>query len=166
MKKIIFLFLMFSGIVFAEWKEEWEYGIHHNNYGLTFHDFTVYGAADSSQLTVSITTDIGSGSSSVTIFNKQIKNRNKYFLLITSDADTYSYDIFKKDIESGAIRVENVDGQRGNNLTKILASTNVIVLGLYNDKFGVLDIFLLKDLREAIKQKLGNSDWYKYNFND
>ena len=135
MKKIIFLFLMFSCIVFAEWKEEWEYGIHHNNYGLTFHDFTVYGAADSSQLTVSITTDIGSGSSSVTIFNKQIKNRNKYFLLITSDADTYSYDIFKKDIESGAIRVENVDGQRGNNLTKILASTNVIVLGLYNDKF-------------------------------
>lgn len=166
MKKIIFLFLIFSCIVFAEWKEEWEYGIHHNNYGLTFHDFTVYGAADSSQLTVSITTDIGSGSSSVTIFNKQIKNRNKYFLLITSDADTYSYDIFKKDIESGAIRVENVDGQRGNNLTKILASTNVIVLGLYNDKFGVLDIFLLKDLREAIKQKLGNSDWYKYNFND
>lgn len=166
MKKIIFLFLMFSAIVFAEWKEEWEYGIHHNNYGLTFHDFTVYGAADSSQLTISITTDIGSGSSSVTIFNKQIKNRNKYFLLITSDADTYSYDIFKKDIESGAIRVENVDGQRGNNLTKILASTNVIVLGLYNDKFGVLDIFLLKDLREAIKQKLGNSDWYKYNFND
>ena len=166
MKKIIFLFLMFSCIVFAEWKEEWEYGIHHNNYGLTFHDFTVYGAADSSQLTVSITTDIGSGSSSVTIFNKQIKNRNKYFLLITSDADTYSYYIFKKDIESGAIRVENVDGQRGNNLTKILASTNVIVLGLYNDKFGVLDIFLLKDLREAIKQKLGNSDWYKYNFND
>ena len=166
MKKIIFLFLMFSCIVFAEWKEEWEYGIHHNNYGLTFHDFTVYGAADSSQLTVSITTDIGSGSSSVTIFNKQIKNRNKYFLLITSDADTYSYDIFKKDIESGAIRVENVDGQRGNNLTKILASTNVIVLGLYNDKFWVLDIFLLKDLREAIKQKLGNSDWYKYNFND
>lgn len=166
MKKIIFLFLMFSCIVFAEWKEEWEYGIHHNNYGLTFHDFTVYGAADSSQLTVSITTDIGSGSSSVTIFNKQIKNRNKYFLLITSDADTYSYDIFKKDIESGTIRVENVDGQRGNNLTKILASTNVIVLGLYNDKFGVLDIFLLKDLREAIKQKLGNSDWYKYNFND
>ena len=166
MKKIIFLFLIFSCIVFAEWKEEWEYGIHHNNYGLTFHDFTVYGAADSSQLTISITTDIGSGSSSVTIFNKQIKNRNKYFLLITSDADTYSYDIFKKDIESGAIRVENVDGQRGNNLTKILASTNVIVLGLYNDKFGVLDIFLLKDLREAIKQKLGNSDWYKYNFND
>ena len=164
MKKIIFL--IFSAVVFAEWKEEWEYGIHHNNYGLTFHDFTVYGAADSSQLTVSITTDIGSGSSSVTIFNKQIKNRNKYFLLITSDADTYSYDIFKKDIESGAIRVENVDGQRGNNLTKILASTNVIVLGLYNDKFGVLDIFLLKDLREAIKQKLGNSDWYKYNFND
>lgn len=166
MKKIIILFLIFSAVVFAESEEtfpKWEYSIHHNSYGITFHDFTVHGIG-SSQLSISITMDIGSGYSSVTIFNEQIKSRNKYSLLVTSDTDSYSYDIFKKDIEKGAIRIENTDGrQRGNNLTKILVSANII--GLYDDKMeNVLDFFILKDLKETIKQKLENSDWYKYNF--
>ena len=159
MKKIISLFLIFSGVVFAEW----QYGIHHNSHGVTFHDFTVYGV-DSSQLTVSITTDIGSGSSSVTIFNDKIKTRNKYSLLVLTDTEVYTYNVFKKDIENGAIRVENADGQRGNNLTKILVSDKMV--SLYNDKLGVFDVFLLEGLKETIKQKLGNSDWYKSNFNN
>lgn len=161
MKKIIFLFLIFSAIVFAEW----QYSISHNNYGVMFNEFTVFDSDTSSQLTVSMTTDIGSGYSSVTIFNEQIKNRNKYYLFVLSDTDAYTYNVFKKDIENGAIRVENTDGRRGNNLTKMLISARAV--GLLNNKTEeLLAFFDLEGLKEIIEQKLGNSDWYKNKINE
>ena len=162
MKKIILLFLMFSAIVFAEW----EYSIHHNDYGVMFNDFTVYDYETASQLTVGVTLDIGLGYCGIHIFNDKIKIRNNYALYIKTSDDYVKYNIFKKDIENKVIRIQNLDEyNRGDRLIKMLISAEMLELH-NNDTGKLLATFDLEGLKEIIEQKLGNSDWYKHKLND
>lgn len=160
MKKIIILFLMFASIVFAEWK----YGISHNDYGKTFHDFTVYDIERESIFQFSVTTDIYPGYSSILISNDKIKKNAKLSLSILDNSDDLvDYKIYKEDIKNGLIGIHSAD--RGDTLTKMLVSAQVVML--YNDSKGeLLAFFDLEGLKEILDKKLGNSDWYKYKLND
>ena len=165
MKKIIFLFLIFSAVAFTEW----EYSIRHNDYGVKFNEFTVYSIEDNSQLTVAITTDIHPGFSVVAIFNDKIKAKNNISLIIVNNVeeeDYFKYSVFKKDIENGAIRVRNLDNyNRGDSLTKMLLSAQAVML-FNDDTEEVLTSFISLGLKEIIEKKLGNSYWYKYKINE
>ena len=163
MKKIISLFLIFSAMLFAKW----EYGIHHNQYGVNWHDFTVYDTETKSKLQVSITTDVGNGFSSVRIYNYNIKENDSLFLHIKDNSgDTMDYSIFEKDIEDEIIGIHDANNySRGITLTKILVSAQSVDL-YNNDTDEILATFDLEGLKEIIEKKLGNSYWYKYKLND
>ena len=163
MKKIIFLFLIFSSVVFAEW----QYGIHHNEYGVNWHDFTVYDNETKSKLQVSITTDVRNGFSSVRIYNDNIKENDSLFLYIKDNSgDTMDYSVFKKDVTNEIIGIHDANSyNRGITLTKLLISAQSVELYNKNtDK--TLAKFDIRGLKEIIEKKLGNSYWYKYELND
>lgn len=162
MKKIIFLFLMFSAIVFAEW----HYGISHNEHGVNFHDFTVYDIKTESELTVGITLDFSRGFSSTVIYNDSVKENDDLLLLIKDNSgDIMEYQIFEKDIEDGWIGIQNSDNyNRGNTLIKILVSAQSVEL-YNNDTDKTLAFFDFKGLKQIIEKKLGNTYWYKYELN-
>ena len=163
MKKIIFLFLIFSAVVFAEW----QYGIHHNEYGVNWHDFTVYDNETKSKLQVSITTDVRNGFSSVRIYNDNIKENDSLFLYIKDNSgDTMDYSVFKKDVTNEIIGIHDANSyNRGITLTKLLISAQSVELYNKNtDK--TLAKFDIRGLKEIIEKKLGNSYWYKYELND
>ena len=163
MKKIIFLFLIFSAIVFAEW----QYSIHHNEYGINWHDFTVYDNETKSKLQVSITTDVRNGFSSVRIYNDNIKENDSLFLYIKDNSgDTMDYSVFKKDIKNEIIGIHDANSyNRGITLTKLLVSAQSVEL-YNNDTSKTLATFDTKGLKEIIEKKLGNSYWYKYELNN
>lgn len=147
MKKIIFLFLIFSAIVFAEWK----YGIHHNEYGVNWHDFTVYDNETKSKLQVSITTDVRNGFSSVRIYNDNIKENDSLFLYIKDNfGDTMDYSVFKKDIKNEIIGIHDANSyNRGITLTKLLVFAQSVEL-YNNDTSKTLATFDTKGLKEII----------------
>lgn len=159
MKKIIILFLMFSAIVFAEWK----YGITHNEHGVNFHEFAVYDSETYSLLIVSVSLDVGNGFSVVEIYNDDVKKNDNLKLYIKDNSDdTMNYSIFKNDIEDGRIAIQNLDRyNRGDTLTKILVSAQSVEL-YDGDTYDTLSTFNLKGLEQILEKKLGNSDWYKY----
>ncbi|TKZ35658.1 hypothetical protein [Brachyspira catarrhinii] len=163
MKKIIILFLMFSAIVFAEW----QYGMHHNEYGINWHDFTVYDNDTKSKFQVSVTTDVGNGFSSVRIYNDNIKENNNLFLYIKDNSgNIMDYSIFKKDIKNEIIGIHDANNySRGITLTKLLVSAQSVEL-YNNDTEEILATFDTKGLKEILQKRLGNSYWYKYKLND
>ncbi|WP_432633289.1 hypothetical protein [Brachyspira sp.] len=163
MKKIIFLFLIFSAIVFAEW----QYSIVPNDNGVNFHRFTVFDYESNSAMTVDITYKERFSNAGIIIFNDDVKENDKLDLyLLDNSGDYISYSVFDKDIKDGFIVIENLDGNgRGTSLIKLLVSSQSVVL--YNKNTAeILATFNLKGLKQILKKKIGNSYWYKYELND
>ena len=163
MKKIIFLFLIFSAVVFAEW----QYSIVHNEHGVNFHRFVVFDYETNSAITVDITYEGKFSHAGVIIFNDNVKEDDKLDLYIVDNSGDYiTYSVFDKDIKNGIIAIENLDGNgRGTSLIKLLVFNKAVAL--YNkDADEILATFNLKGLKQILKKKIGNSDWYKSNFND
>lgn len=163
MKKIIFLFLIFSCIVFAEW----EYSMLPNKYGANFHRFTVFDYKINSRLTVNVSLVSFGGHAGVKIYNDNVKESDNLSLYIVDNSgDSMNYTIFNKDIENGYISVENLDGfDRGMSLIKLLLSSQYVEL-FSNDAGKRLATFDTKGLKQILEKKLGDSYWYKYKLND
>ena len=163
MKNIIFLFLILSAIVFAEW----QYNIVHNEHGVNFHRFVVFDYETNSAITVDITYDGEFSNAGVIIFNDEVKENDKLDLYIIDNSGNHiTYSVFDKDIRNGIIAIENLDGNgRGTNLIKLLVSNQTATL--YNKNTNeILANFNLKGLKQILKKKIGNSYWYKYELND
>lgn len=159
MKKIIFLFLIFSAVVFAKW----EISTLHTDDGETGITFTTYDYENKSVLNVFVYLDEYPGHSSVGIGNERIEAGDDLSLIIEdNEGDTINYNIFRGDIIENMVVTHDI--KRGNNLTKMLYNGKHAVL-YNNDTDELLASFDLKGLQKVIKKHAGSSYWYRYILN-
>ena len=161
MKKIIFLFLIFSAIVFAEWKVS--AGSSDNGTEIATL-FTTYDYETKSFLSIGVVLEDYDGYSFIMIGNKKMMEEY-YFTLIIKDneGDTIDYRFADGNIyEQGKAFIGS---KQGNLLTKMLYKGQSAIL-YNNDTDEVLASFDLKGLQKVMKKHVGSSYWYKYKLND
>ena len=160
MKKIIFLFLMFSAIVFAEWKVS-AGSSDDGTEVATF--FTTYDYETESFLSIGVVLEDYDGYSFIMIKNKKMME-NDYLTLIIKDneGDTINYQFTDGDIyeQGGAF----IGSKQGDLLTKMLYKGQSAIL-YNNDTDEVLASFDLKGLQKVMKKHVGSSSWYRYKLN-
>ena len=159
MKKIIILFLMFSAIVFAEWKVS----TLHTDDGETGITFTTYDYENKSVLNVFVYLEEYPGHSSIGIGNKRIKTGDDLSLIIEdNEGDNINYQFTDGDIyeQGGAF----IGSKQGDLLTKMLYKGQSAIL-YNNDTDEVLASFDLKGLQKVMKKHVGSSSWYRYKLN-
>lgn len=158
MKKIIFLFLMFSGIVFAKW----EVGTGYLTSGEPITTFTTYDLEESGSyidIGVSVEYDI----SVFTIGHNLIKKGDPLYLIITDNEDNdINCQFYSDDVENREIRVPV---KRSSILTKMIYNgKSAILVNTKTDK--ILALFDLSGIKQIMEKHVGNSYWYKYKLND
>ena len=156
MKKIIILFLIFSAVVFAEWKV-----------ASSFFDkdpITVFATADlenSSIIAIGVSVE-SLGYSIVIISNNEIKEGDDLMLIITDNGDNDIYcNFYPADIVDESIQVSP---SRASVLTQMLY--NGKSAKLYDSDNELLATFDLSGIKEIMQKHVGSSYWYKYKLND
>lgn len=161
MKKIIFLFLIFSAVVFAKW----EVGTLHTD-NETATTFTTYDNKTESLLSIAVVLEDYDGYSFVFIKNYKIKEDDNLMLVIKDDdGDTINYSIYSGDIkEEGMAFIFGEDAKRGNLLTKMLHKGQSAKL--YNNNTDeLLATFDLKGIKQIMQKNIGYSYWYRTKLN-
>ena len=156
MKKIIFLFLMFSAVVFAKW----DVGTAYTEDGKTATTFTTSETKTESSLIISVVLEGSDGYSSVNIKNKDIKRGDNLRLDIRDRAgNLVVYNVFSSDIRAGEILIIDRQTDRSDRLVKMLLSGQSAKL--YNNE-ELYAAFNLKQIKKFMRKNVGFSDWYKY----
>ncbi|TXJ46575.1 hypothetical protein EPJ70_00050 [Brachyspira aalborgi] len=159
MKKIIFLFLMFSAIVFAKW----EVGTSYTTGGDTITTFTTYDIMDEAMMLIGVNIE-GLGYSVITIhLSYKIKKYDNLVLIVTDKEDNdINCRFHKDDIENYGIRMT---AGRSAVLTKMLYNGKfAILVNTKTDK--ILASFDLSGIKQIMEKHVGKSYWYKYKLND
>ena len=156
MKKIIFLFLIFSAVVFAKW----DVGTAYTEDGKTATTFTTSETKTESSLIISVVLEGSDGYSSVNIRNKDIKRGDNLRLDIRDRAgNLVVYNVFSSDIREGEILIIDRQTDRSDRLVKMLLSGQSAKL--YNNE-ELYAAFNLKQIKKFMRKNVGFSDWYKY----
>lgn len=156
MKKIIFLFLIFSAVVFAKW----DVGTAYTEDGKTATTFTTSETETESSLIISVVLEGSDGYSSVNIKNKDIKRGDNLRLDIRDRAgNLVVYNVFSSDIREGEILIIDRQTDRSDRLVKMLLSGQSAKL-YNNEELSVT--FNLKQIKKFMRKNVGFSDWYKY----
>ena len=156
MKKIIFLFLIFSAVVFAKW----DVGTAYTEDGKTATTFTTSETKTESSLIISVVLEGSDGYSSVNIKNKDIKRGDNLRLDIRDRAgNLVVYNVFSSDIRAGEILIIDRQTDRSDRLVKMLLSGQSAKL--YNNE-ELYAAFNLKQIKKFMRKNVGFSDWYKY----
>lgn len=156
MKKIIFLFLIFSAVVFAKW----DVGTAYTEDGKTATTFTTSETKTESSLIISVVLEGSDGYSSVNIKNKDIKRGDNLRLDIRDRAgNLVVYNVFSSDIREGEILIIDRQTDRSDRLVKMLLSGQSAKL--YNNE-ELYAAFNLKQIKKFMRKNVGFSDWYKY----
>ena len=164
MKKIIFLFLIFSAMLFAKW----QVGTAYTKNGEPLTTFTTYDLGDSgAYILIGVNVD-SLGYSVIAIFHGDIQKGDNLILVITDNEgndinSTFHSDDFKSD-DMGCYGI-NVPSNRASVLTKMLYNGKTAVLkNRYTDE--TLAKFDLKGIKQVMQKHVGKSYWYKYKLND
>lgn len=156
MKKIIFLFLMFSAMLFAKW----EVGTSYTEDGKTASTFTTSEAKTESSLIISVVLEGSDGYSFINIKNKDIKKGDNLKLDIRDRAgNPVIYNIFRGDIKDGEVLIIDRQTDRSDRLVRMLMSG--ISAKLYNNE-ELSATFNLNKLKKFMRKNVGFSGWYKY----
>ncbi|WP_288680015.1 hypothetical protein [uncultured Brachyspira sp.] len=156
MKKIIFLFLMFSAMLFAKW----EVGTSYTEDGKTASTFTTSEAKTESSLIISVVLEGSDGYSFINIKNKDIKKGDNLKLDIRDRAgNPVIYNIFRGDIKDGEVLIIDRQTDRSDRLVKMLLSGQSAKLYNSNELSAT---FNLNKLKKFMRKNVGFSDWYKY----
>ena len=160
MKKIIFLFLMFSATVFGKW----EVGTSYTKNGEPLTTFTTYDLEGNySSILIGVNVDYN-GYSVITIEHYQIKKGDDSIVLIVTDneGNDINCQFHSDDIKDYHI---NMIVGRSSVLTKILYNGKSAVLKYrYTDE--TLATFDLRGIKQIMEKHVGSSYWYKYKLND
>lgn len=162
MKKIIFLFLMFSGIVFAKW----EVGTSYTVGGDPLTIFITYDLEGSHYIDYIAYILIGvnvnsSGYSVITIFHENIEERDNLVLIVTdNEGNDMRCTFHDDDIEDYQIRMT---AGRSTVLTKMLYNGKSAKL---MKNFKPIAKFDLKGIKQVMQKHVGSSYWYEYKLND
>ena len=160
MKKIIFLFLMFSVVVFGEWEVGTDYTTG-GDYPIT--TFITYDNTNEAYVGIGVNVD-GTGFSVVTIhISYKIKKEDDLVLIITdNEGNDMQCNFYEDDIYDDCI---NIPSGRSTVLTKMLYNGKSAIL--INKKTGeTLATFDLSGIKQVMQKHVGNSYWYKYKLND
>ena len=157
MKKIIFLFLMFSVIAFAKWEVE----ISYTTDGDVMTEFVTYDLENqSSYIGIGVNVE-GSGFSTVTIFHEDIESRDSIVLIIAdNEGNDMNCNFHSDDVEDYGIRVPV---KRASVLTKMLYNGKSAKL---MKNFKPIATFDLSGIKQIMRKHVGSSYWYKYKLND
>ncbi|WP_157148299.1 hypothetical protein [Brachyspira pilosicoli] len=161
---VFFIFSVFSISLFAKW----EVGIEGNLMIIANGDMK-----NISLLAIAVDTTIADDWSSVynkyqiaavVLYSDKIKIENDYTLRIKKKSNNYiTYSVTPDDIVKEddsiyiGIGVNTENGVRANNLIKILLDS--VSVELYDDDI-LLGNYNLKGLQEALKENLGDTEWY------
>lgn len=159
MKKIIFLFLIFSAVVFAKW----EVGTGYLTSGEPITTFTTYDLEEgSSSIIIGVNVE-GLGSSAIAILHYKIKEGDNLVLIVTdNDGSDITCRFHEDDIKDYKI---DVWSDRSSVLTKTLYNgKSAILKNRYTDE--TLAKFDLKGIKQVMQKHVGSSYWYKYKLND
>lgn len=159
MKKIIFLFLMFSAMLFAKW----EVGTGYLTSGEPITTFTTYDLEES-EAYILIGVNVNYSYSVITIEHYQIEKGDDSIVLIVTDNDgsDITCRFHEDDIKDYHI---NMIAGRSSVLTKMLYNGKSAVLkNIYTDE--IMAKFDLKGIKQIMQKHVGNSYWYKYKLND
>ena len=157
MKKIIFLFLIFSATVFGKWEVETSYATD----GGTMKEFVTYDLANqSSSIGIGVNVE-GNGFSIVTIVHEDIEIEDSLILIITdNEGNDINYDFHSDDVEDYGIIVPS---DRATVLTKTLYNGKSAKL---MKNFKPIATFDLSGIKQIMRKHVGSSYWYKYKLND
>ena len=157
MKKIIFLFLMFSAMLFAKW----EVGTSYTTDGDPLTTFTTYDITDEAMMLIGVNVE-GLGYSVITIhLSYKIKKDDNLVLIVTDNEDNdINCRFHNDDIENYGIRMP---AGRSSVLTKMLYNGKSAKL---MKNFEPIATFDLKGIKQVMQKHVGNSYWYKYKLND
>lgn len=157
MKKIIFLFLIFSAVVFAKW----EVGTSYTVGGDPLTTFTTYDLGES-EAYILIGVNVNYSYSVITIEHYQIEKGDDSIVLIVTDND--GSDITCRFHE---------DDIKDYHINMIAGRSSVLTKMLYNGKsaklmknFKPIATFDLKGIKQVMQKHVGSSYWYKYKLND
>ena len=164
MKKIIFLFLMFSAMLFAKW----EVGTSYTTSGDPLTIFITYDLEGSHYIDYIAYILIGvnvssSGYSVITIFHENIEERDNLVLIVTdNEGNDVKCHFYEDDMQDDYV---NMSAGRSSVLTKMLYNGKSAVLkNIYTDE--TLAKFDLKGIKKVMQKHVGKSYWYKYKLND
>ena len=162
---VFFIFSIFSISLFAEW----EVGIEGNLMLIANGDME-----NSSALVIAIDTSIADdylsvydkySIAAVIFYSDTITIENYYNLRIKKKSNNYiTYSVASEDIIETdesiyiGIGINTENGVRANNLIKILLDS--VSVELYDDDDILLGNYNLKGLQEALKENLGDTEWY------
>ena len=159
MKKIIFLFLIFSTTVFGKW----EVGTSYTKNGEPLTTFTTYDITDEGLILIGVNVE-GLGYSVITIhISYKIKKDDDLVLIVTDNEDNDINCRFYRD-DIGDYGINMISG-RSSVLTKILYNGKTAVL-INRKKDEILATFDLSGIKEIMEKYVGSSYWYKYELND
>lgn len=157
MKKIIFLFLMFSAMLFAKW----EVGASYTVGGDPLTTFTTYDLEEKGASIV-VGVNVNYDYSVVTIrINDKIKKDDDLVLIVTDNEDNdINCTFHSDDIRDYRITVPS---NRASVLTKMLYNGKSATLKINGE---VYDTFDLRGIKQVMQKHVGSSYWYKYKLND
>lgn len=160
MKKIIFLFLMFSAIAFAKW----DVGTAYATDGGPLTTFTTYDLEKSkAYILIGVSVD-SLGYSAIIIAHYEIEEGDDNIVLIVTDneGNDINCHFHSDDLEDYYIKVPS---RRSTVLTKMLYNGKSAIL--INKKTGeTLATFDLSGIKQIMEKHVGSSYWYKYKLND
>ena len=160
MKKIIFLFLIFSAVVFAKW----QVGTAYATDGGPLTTFTTYDL-EGSRAYILIGVNVDSfGYSAIIIGQYQIEKGDNGIVLIVTDNDgsDITCTFHEDDIKDYHIDIKS---DRSSVLTKMLYNGKSAVL-INRDTDETLAKFDLRGIKQIMEKHVGSSYWYKYKLND
>ena len=157
MKKIIFLFLIFSAMLFAKW----EVGASYTVGGDPLTTFTTYDLEEKGASIV-VGVNVNYDYSVVTIrINDKIKKDDDLVLIVTDNEDNdINCTFHSDDIRDYRITVPS---NRASVLTKMLYNGKSATLKINGE---VYDTFDLRGIKQFMQKHVGSSYWYKYKLND
>ena len=157
MKKIIFLFLIFSAMLFAKW----EVGASYTVGGDPLTTFTTYDLEEKGASIV-VGVNVNYDYSVVTIrINDKIKKDDDLVLIVTDNEDNdINCTFHSDDIRDYRITVPS---NRASVLTKMLYNGKAATLKINGE---VYDTFDLRGIKQVMQKHVGKSYWYKYKLND
>ena len=159
MKKIIFLFLIFSAVVFAKW----EVGTSYTTDGDPLTTFTTYDL-ERNHASILIGVNVNYDYSVITIEHYEIeKGENNIVLIVTdNEGSDITCRFHEDDIKDYHI---NMIAGRSSVLTKMLYNGKSAVLkNRYTDE--IMAKFDLRGIKQVMEKHVGSSYWYKYKLND
>ena len=162
MKKIIFLFLMFSAMLFAKW----EVGTSYTTSGDPLTIFITYDLEGSHYIDYIAYILIGvnvssSGYSVITIFHENIEERDNLVLIVTdNEGNDVKCHFHEDDMQDDYV---NMSAGRSSVLTKMLYNGKSAKL---MKNFKPIATFDLKGIKQVMQKHVGSSYWYEYKLND